>query len=52
MNARIQKMIQGEVKEAPKAKFEPASSHHKFDKSHIALRKLYKEICKKNTHSI
>jgi hypothetical protein len=44
-------MIQGEVKEAPKAKFEPASSHHKFDKNHIALRKLYKDICINNKNS-
>ncbi len=44
-------MIQGEVKEAPKATFQPASSHHKFDKNHIALRKLYKEIWKNNQNT-
>ena len=31
MSARIQKMLNGEIKEAPKPKFDPVSPHHKFD---------------------
>ena len=52
MNNRIQKILQGEIKEQTKICYDPASPHHKFDKSHIALRKVYKEICKNNRHSI
>lgn len=33
-------------------KFEAASAHHKFSKSNVATRYVYKQICRDSRHSV
>ena len=53
IGARIQKQLNGDLKiDKKKVIYEPAEPGFKYEKSKVDLRKVYKNICIENRHSL
>lgn len=52
MIQKVQRKIHEENKPTPPPVFEAAKPHHKYDHQTLAMRTMFKEIVKKQRHSV